>query len=116
MHYKKYKLIFNFLEYLLKASTTDVLYTIAEEITELQDQLFNQAIDIIKTISDHSNYGAPRWLTVCQFVFSRGNVDEYTNLDFTICFHIISTCPGLKYLFQKTLYKHLKYKGRRSSY
>ena len=109
-------MIFLFLEYLLKASRNSLSFAIDREVAGLQEKMYNQAIDVVQSISEFSNYGhTPRFLTICKFEFSRGNADDYTNLDFTVCFHIISTCPGLKYLFQKTLYKPLKYNRIRMS-
>ena len=71
--------------------------------------MFDNCKKVLKELHSLSNYGAPRFFTVLQFKMIRGDNMVSTDQEVTICFHIVSSCPGLKFLLKKALYKAVRY-------
>lgn len=71
--------------------------------------MFENCKEVLQEIASFAIYGAPRFLTIAKLTFKRGDDDIFTKKDFTICFHIISSCPGLKFIIKKALYKAVRY-------
>ena len=71
--------------------------------------MFDDCAEVLKEIASFASYGAPRFITILRFNFQRGNEDIDTDQKFTICFHLISSCPGLKYIIRKALHKAVRY-------
>ena len=79
------------------------------EAEEEMRKIFHQCILMIESIDSYANYAnSPRFFTKLQLKFTRGFKANYSLQHFTICFHIFSSCPGLKRLFHKILYKTAK--------
>ena len=95
------------LEYLLTSS-----YLCRRQTDDIQDyieSMFYHGANMLHTISKAANYGSPRFITIVQLDFVRGRETKGRgSREFKLCFHFISTCPGLKHLFRNILYKAVR--------
>lgn len=79
------------------------------ETERLKGKMFKHCGEVLEEVASFANYGAPRFITILRMSFKRGNEDIDTDQKFTICFHLISSCPGLKFIIRKALFKAVRY-------
>ena len=94
-----------FSEYLLRIPLAEQTLNQKAEIFSLHDTMFENCKELINTMHTWSNYGVPRFITVVKFQFTRGCSTLHLYQNFNLCFHIVSSCPGIKYFLKKVLYK-----------